>query len=98
MSELIAAATDRFLELSAECFDPLLERVDLVSELGHRSSVVVALRAQLLQHPRQLPVLGVQLASSSLLRLQLRLHVTQLINIITRICAVPVTDCGRPME
>ena len=92
MSELIAVATDRFLELSAECFDPLLERVDLVGELGHRSSVVVALRAQLLQHPRQLPVLGVQLASSSLLRLKLRLHVAQLTNTITRTCSALVAD------
>ena len=76
-----ATVTDRFLELSAKCFDPLLERVDLVSELGHRTSIVVALCAQLLQHSWQLAVLGLQITASSLLRLQLRLHVTQLLNV-----------------
>ena len=78
------SVADRFLELATKCFHSLLERVDLVSEFGHCASIFFALSTQLLQHPWQLPVLCLQVTSSSLLSLKFRFHVSQLHNNTTR--------------
>ena len=64
--------------MTSERLDLDLEGVDLISKLRHRPTVVVRLDAQLLEDALQFAVLGGQVASSPLFRIQFRFNVAEL--------------------